>query len=172
MEWLITTLNATNERSFSPLIPDIEIYSDVSLSGWGACSKGVRTRVPWAQEQQAFHINELELKATWYAVQSLAGIPSSIGIKLFLDNNTAVCYINKGGGSKSRNLTKIAKRILDWCKKMNNRVEDEYLPGHLNMIADAESRFEADSSDWKLDSCVFYKISALWNVKIDLYASY
>ena len=134
-------------------------------------SNGVRTRGPWTFEQTKLHINELELLGAWFALQSFAPRAEDLFIRIFLDNNTAVCYINKCGGTKSRNLTNVAQTIIGWCERENIRLEAVYLPGQLNVVADEESRASSDSSDWRLDRNLFLKIAAIWNVSIDLFAS-
>ena len=71
LTWWVSFLDLVNGKSFSSLDPDITIYSDASLSGWGACSNGVTTRGPWTSVDQSCHINELELLGAFYAIQSL-----------------------------------------------------------------------------------------------------
>lgn len=88
-----------------------------------------------------------------------------------MDNNTAVCYVNKQGGTRSRILTDEAKEIAAWCDSRNNTIEALYLPGKSNVIADRESRTLCDSSDWKLSARLFNKIMEIWPVGIDLFSN-
>ncbi|KAI9555020.1 reverse transcriptase [Daphnia sinensis] len=108
LEWWIHNLNEMNGKDFFPKSPDIEIFSDASLSGWGAVCNGVTTRGPWTTTQAKLHINSLELTGALYALQSFAGSMRGLSIRIYLDNTTAVCYVNKGGGTKSNELTAIA----------------------------------------------------------------
>ncbi len=169
--WWTSSLDIVNGKRFVSSDPDIIIYSDASLKGWGACSNGVTTRGPWTTADQKRHINELELLGAFYAIQCFARNSSKICIRIFLDNNTAVCYINKHGGTRSESLTVLAKAISDWCEARNNSLEAVYLPGKDNTVADRESRSESDSSDWKLSPNIFAKILACWPMDIDLFAS-
>ena len=77
----------------------MEIYSDASLSGWGAICNGV-TRGPWTTKQTSMHINSLELLGALFALQSFAKDSHGLSVKMNLDNSTAVSYIKKGGGQK------------------------------------------------------------------------
>lgn len=47
LEWSIANLSDLNGKFFSPRAPDLEIYSDASLSGWGAVCNNVTNRGPW-----------------------------------------------------------------------------------------------------------------------------
>jgi hypothetical protein len=65
---------------------------------------------------------------------------------MYLENSTAVCYINKGGGTESSELTTIAKKLTEFCEMRNIMIEAVHLPV-MNVEADRESRSECDSSD-------------------------
>lgn len=160
-----------NGKSFIHGQPDLEIFSDASLSGWGAVCDGVRTGGPWTKEDSSKHINDLELWAAYFAVKSFAPRSNCISIRIFIDNMTAVCYINKCGGTHSNGLTATANRINQWCEARAIDIEAVHLPGKLNVIADEESRSQNDSSDWRLCSRSFQKIKGLWEMNVDLFAS-
>ncbi len=171
LQWWTSSLELVNGKVFTPLDPDIVIHSDASLKGWGACSNSLTTRGPWTNAERSLHINELELIGAFNALRSFAHSSRNVFVRIFMDNNTAVCYLNKHGGTKSRNLTTIAKELADWCESREITVEAIYLPGKLNVIADRESRAANDSSDWRLSPGLFSKIQRLWHSEIDLFAN-
>ena len=109
--------------------------------------------------------------AAFNVIRSFA--PSSVGIsiRIFIDNSTAVSYINRSGGTHSRSCSRVAQDIVLWCESRSIRIEAVFIPGKLNTVADAESRSLSDSSDWSLCPAVFSKILELWSVDIDLFAS-
>ena len=172
LEWWVSNLSALNGKDFFPRIPDIEIYSDASMSGWGAVCDGVASRGPWTTAQASLHINQLELTGALYALQSFAGEAHGLSVRMYLDNSTAVCYIDKGGGTKSSELTAIAKKLTEFCEVRNITIEAVHLPGVMNVEADRESRSECDSSDWILDRSVFKILSNVWPTDIDLFSSH
>lgn len=46
LEWWVANLEKVNGKEFFPKIPDLEIYSDASMKGWGSICNGVTTRGP------------------------------------------------------------------------------------------------------------------------------
>ncbi|KZS01897.1 Uncharacterized protein APZ42_001298, partial [Daphnia magna] len=70
IEWWVANLESRNGKLFFPVSPDLTIYSDSSLSGWGAVSNDIRCRGPWTETEQDLHINELELRAALLALKT------------------------------------------------------------------------------------------------------
>ena len=60
-----------------------------------------------------------------------------------MDNNTAVHYVNKSGGSTSEGLCRISSEIVAWCEPQGISINAVYLPGAQNVIADRVSRVVA-----------------------------
>lgn len=89
----------------------IEIYSDASLTGWGAHCNGASIHGFWSERERKCHINYLELRAAFFALESFASNMSSCEILLRLDNTTAIAYVNKAGGVKFPHLSELARKI-------------------------------------------------------------
>lgn len=151
--------------------PSIEIESDSSLEGWGATSGGVRTGGRWSTKDLQYyqHINQLELAAAFLALKSFWKAPCS-SVLLKLDNQTAVAYINKIGGTRSIKLNSIALEIWEWCVRNSVWIKAEYLPGVMNKIADWESRNQSDSSSWMLSPLIFSALNKRFQFQVDLFA--
>jgi hypothetical protein len=64
-----------------------------------------------------------------------------------------------------------AKAISAWCEERSISVEAVNV-GELNVIADRESRAEADTSDWRLDSAIFSRISEKWNSQLSRFIAW
>ena len=172
LAWWINQIDQSNGRSVISPSPDIVITSDASNAGWGAVYLDKRTGGTWSFEEQELHINSKELLAAFFGLKVFTKSKENVLVHLRIDNTTAVAYINKMGGTKSGIMTKLVKNIWDWCKVKQITLSAEYLPGHLNTIADWESRNITDSSDWMLDKNIFEQIlKVLGNCKIDLFAS-
>ena len=122
--------------------------------------------------RSSFHINdynELELLAALHALKAFKKNSVGISIRLMLDNATAVHYINKSGGSRSKSLNNIMSSIVGWCEQRNLSIHAIHLPGALNFIADRLSREALDSSSWKLRAPVFESLRSRWDLGVDLF---
>ena len=171
LEWWFSNLRSFNGKTMIPDEPEMVIYSDASLKGWGACCDEVTTRGPWTLADKFRHINELELLGALYALQVFTRHSHDISVHLYLDNSTSVSYINKCGGTRSKALCDLSALVTNWCEFRNIQLTAFHLPGSLNFIADRESRTDMDASDWLLDRRIFSKIQSLWTVDIDLFAN-
>ena len=127
----------------------------------------------WSALEKTFHINVLELKAVKLAILSFHRIfPNTLSVHIRIDNITALTYLKKMGGTKSAQLTHLSKQIWEYLLQHQITITVEYLPGRLNVEADTMSRNVRDSSEWKLDPQVFWKIcKARWRPCTDLFAS-
>ncbi len=169
--WWINLADLSEGRKILASPPTISIFSDASLSGWGAVSDEVRTGGPWTTADAKRHINELELVAAFNALKCFASAARETTVEINIDNTSAVAYINKKGGTRSSSLCSIALEISSWCEERAIVLNALFLPGQSNFVADAESRKPFSSGDWKLSTSAFGQIQQLWNVKVDLFAS-
>lgn len=87
------------------------IFSDASLTGWGASCDDQRTHGWWGPEELSLHINTLELKAIFYALKCFASNLKNCNILLRIDNTTAVAYVNKFGSIQHPLLAEIVRNI-------------------------------------------------------------
>ena len=133
-----------------PQAREMVITSDASKMGWGATFGNLSTNGRWSKQESDLHINVLELKATFLAIQAFLKNQSNLAVKLRLDNTTAVTYVNNQGGTRSPSLTLLTLELWNWCLQRNILITAEHLPGVSNVLADRESRTFIDSSDWKL----------------------
>ena len=123
-------------------------------------------------EESQFHINYLELLAAFLAIQSFVKSERHLTVYLYMDNVSALTYINKKGGVQSRPLTTPAKECWGWCMERAIVLSAEHLPGCLNIIADEESRHMRDRWDWKLHPGLFQRIVETFGpIEVDLFAS-
>ena len=138
----------------------------------GAVCQGVRTGGKWSKEEQLLHINILELLAVKLALLTFTKASQIRSIHFQIDNETAISYLLKMGGTTNQALIILSKEIWEILFKKNIAITAEYLPSALNQVSDWESRNNKDSSDWKLCPLTFQKImSRLGHPQIDLFAS-
>ena len=78
----------------------LTIFSDASLTGWGAfCGDGLAFG-QWSAAERTLHINCLVLLAAFNGLKSFASNMPQSEILLKIDNSTAIAYLNKMGGLK------------------------------------------------------------------------
>lgn len=150
-----------------------EIFTDASLTGWGACCKNEKTHGFWSETDKKFHINVLELKAIFYGLKCFAAKLSNCSILIRCDNTTAISYINRMGSIRFPNLGKIAREIWQWCECRNLWIFASYISSKNNFVADEESRRSSDETEWSLSQKAYKMISHRFGTpEVDLFASY
>ena len=97
--------------------------------GLGSHMREKTTRDPWSPQEQALHINCLELLAAILAVQTFVKRKIGISILLRIDNTTAVAYINRKGGTASPILSNLARTLWLWCAERNISLQVQHLLG-------------------------------------------
>lgn len=151
----------------------IEIFTDSSLTGWGSCCGNEKTHGFWSDSEKKLHINILELKAIFYGLKCFAGGLSNCSILVRCDNTTAISYVNRMGSIRFPNLSKVAKRIWQWCEHRNVWVFASYISSKNNVVADRESRRSSDETEWSLSQKAYQTITQGFGVpEVDLFASY
>ena len=139
-------IQKVNGSPIVPPAPDLVIFTYGSKVGWGAvCDR------KWTAQGRALHINVLELKGDFLAVQALLKNQSHKTVSLNMDNLMAFAYINHKGGTHSMELTQLILALWDWCIPRNIYRIAHYVPGKSNASADLESTVFLNQTDWKLD---------------------
>jgi hypothetical protein len=171
--WLSQEPRNTNTHHLRCPPFDLAIHTDASLLGWGATADNTSIGGRWSPEESQQHINVLELKAAYLAIQAYRKSPPA-HIHLRIDNTTAVAYINKrgGGGTHSPSLSAIALELWSHVLKIRSWVTATHIPGILNVDADTASRQFNPRVEWTLDSQIFQKIvDRFYLPEVDLFAS-
>ena len=119
------------------------------------------------------HINLLEMKAVFLALQFFKTTCKNNRVLIASDNTSVVSYINKQGGTRSAELCALMWRILTWCNLNNVTLRARHVPGSLNVIADGLSRRnQIQSTEWSLSPQVFKQIFKIWeSPQVDLFAT-
>jgi len=155
LHFWISQMHLWNGRPITTPTAEVTIMSDASTSGWGASCGTSQTEGPWTLSECQMHINMLELRAAYLALQTYATCLRNQHILLLIDNQTAIAYLNHKGGTWSKQLSDLALEGWDWCLRKNLTIHAEHIPGRLNTTADRESRRKVDSSDWRLNPEIF-----------------
>ena len=170
--WWMKMIKDANGRAIKPRLPDKVIYTDASRLGWGAVHNQHQIGGLWTDAETNLHINCLELLAAWYAVQAFTLMKRDLHILLWIDNQSAVAYINHKGGNHSTQLAQLAIQFWSWALQKGITLEARHIAGKKNVQADRMSRTIQDRSDWKLRTALFHQLNILWGpLEIDLFAT-
>ena len=145
---------------------ELQLFTDVNLEGWGAHIESLMASGFWPLELKSQHINDLEMKAVWLALQAFAPHIQGHSVLLVTDSTTVSAYINRRGvgergtrGSHSYTLCNLAVEIVLWCAKNRTHIKARHLPGRLNALADCLSRKEnIVQAEWSLNQRVTSQI--------------
>ena len=148
--WMVRDHLLVGVRFGTPA-PDLHLYSDASSSGWGAHLLDQNVSGVWSAQEKLLHINLLEMKALFLALQAFQEIVSGHHVTAMCDNSTVVAYVNKQGGTVSRPLCLLTSLLLRWAESFDVHLEARYLPGESNVLADLLSRRgQVVGTEWSL----------------------
>ena len=171
--WWVQEENFFKGLPLVPFQPSKHLFTDASLEGWGAHLDFVTVKDRWESTLVNRHINWLEMLAVWRALHHFLPDLQGHHVLLATDNATVVAYVNKQGGTKSRQLTGLVWDILMWCWAHNIQLKARHIPGCLNVLADSLSRpDQAIQTEWALHPHVFKQICRRWDTPhLDLFAT-
>ena len=170
--WMVRDHLLVGVRFGTPA-PDLHLYSDASSSGWGAHLLDQNVSGVWSAQEKLLHINLLEMKALFLALQAFQEDVAGHHVTAMCDNSTVVAYVNKQGGTVSRPLCLLTSRLLRWTESFDVHLEARYLPGESNVLADVLSRRgQVVGTEWSLHPQVARALLRAWgNPSIDLFAT-
>ena len=159
LRWWLEERNVLQGQPLHPIRHDLQIFTDASKEGWGARLNELTARGSWSVPESKLHINYLELKAVFLALQEFQDLCVDKIVLVATDNTTVVAYINKEGGMRSGPLCALLWRILTWCSQRQVTLKARHIPGRLNVIADKLSRLgQTIQTEWSLLPEVFQQI--------------
>ena len=173
LKWWIENLGLQKGKPMHLPPPEMIICSDAAKTGgWGAVCHLGSTGGQWSESERALTINIQELLAAELAIKTFTKDYKPASIHMRIDNTAALSYIVNMGGTQSMPMLIIAKRIWDYLLQHKITITAEWIPSHLNTIADWESRNVSDSTEWKLCPKIFRSVCQLMEwPEIDLFAS-
>ena len=153
---------------------DFSLYTDASNTGRGTLLETHLASGIWDEQTKARHINWLELKAVFLALQEFEEIVTNHNVMVVSDNTTVVAYINNMGGTHSPTLCYLLWDMMLWCKEKGIVLRARHLPGRRNGIADALSRrMHFSPTEWEIPQEVTHTIFLHWGRPlVDLFATF
>ena len=153
-------------------LPDLCLFSDASDQGWGAALGDLHLSGLWSSLCSSFSINQRELLAILFAIRGFLPHLRGQTVAVYSDNSTALAYLRKQGGTHSSSLNEVAQVLLRLSEAHSVRLLPQFIPGHLNVLADSLSRrSQVLGSEWTLCPQAFTEILRRWPATIDLFAT-
>jgi hypothetical protein len=150
--------------------------TDASLQGWGAHLSEGLTR--WTisghwEPTDLPHINVLEFRAVFLAVQHWVSRLVDSVVLLPTDNTTVMAYVNHLGGTRSLTMSREAVPFAQFLEDHRIELAASFVPGVQNVLADQLSRSQGPlSTEWRLAPRVVQLLFRKWGTpSIDLFAS-
>ena len=81
-----------------PPPPELRLYLDTSWLGWGAHLLDHSASGLWSDQETSLHINILEMKPLFLALQTFWDVVTNQRVTAMCDNSTVVAYVCKQGG--------------------------------------------------------------------------
>lgn len=151
---------------------DVQIASDASSFGWGACIENLNLEASGIWNTQIAHMpsNYRELLAVGLALKSFGPHIRGKSVQILSDNITTVACLNRLY-TPSQELGQLVKRVWLEAHAWEVDVQAKYLAGHLNQHADMLSRI-LSPYQWKLNPQLFNYLDHLWGPHtVDRFAS-
>lgn len=154
-------------------LPEISMETDASLTGYGATCRGECLQETWSlSERKTLKINALELLAATRALKHFTEGMTRVKVLLWIDNRTAMSYINKKGGTRSAILLHLALKFWELARKRELLVTASYINTKKNVTADWLSRMSEDKKEWSLHHQAFELVTKqLGTPQVDMMAS-
>ncbi|KAL7306805.1 hypothetical protein TKK_0001165 [Trichogramma kaykai] len=163
------TVNLHKGNPIKNAVYELEIYSDASLTGWGAVCNGEKAHGHWSTLERELHINQLELIAAFFGLRAFA--KDCKNCQILLHNTTAISYINRMGRVQFIHLNRVAREIWQWCERRNIWIHATYIAWKDN-VADIESRRLQDNTEFTLTKKAFSLVfNSFGYPEIDLFAN-
>ena len=111
---------------------------------------GAATHGMWSDGERKDHINERELKATLFGIQSLCCDLHHCRIRIEIGDTTAVSYIYHMGETHSFACNAFTRELLLWCKARSVWLLACHFARKDNSAADSYSRKMSIHTKWSL----------------------
>ena len=149
IKWWIENIKDCSRNLISREV-DITIYTDARNTSCGGTNGVGSISGRWSIEEQNCHINELELLAIKFCLQSFCKDLCNKVICIMSDNAATISYINHIGGTKSDQFNDIGREIWDWVLEKGIWINANHIPGQESTEADQMFRTFTDHTEWML----------------------
>jgi ribonuclease HI len=171
--WWVNVDNLQKGVSIVSTTPDLRLFTDASLEGWGAHLGEAQAEGVWSADLRTAHINLLELRAVLLALEQFLPLVRGHHVLVMCDNTTVVGQVKNQGGTHSLDLFLLTRDLFSWADTNRVVLSAQHIPGRLNVLADRLSRrHQVIHTEWSLAPSVARRIWKLWGQPhLDLFAT-
>ncbi|CAH2208385.1 jg649, partial [Pararge aegeria aegeria] len=158
-----------NYRTSSPIHiepPTHFLTTDASDLAWGAQLDSLSLSGPWNRQEAQLHCNQKEMLAIFKVLQGHYQLLQDATVLVQCDSRTVVAYLRNEGGTISKPLTVITKKVFGVLDEHNIVLKVFHLPGKLNILADRLSRYQK-TAEWHLVPSCTEMIFRKFGVPVD-----
>ncbi|XP_068127589.1 uncharacterized protein [Hyperolius riggenbachi] len=171
LQWWTRREHLSQGRRWFQTAP-IKVYTDASLTGWGAHCSTFQVQGYWSQEIRDSSSNFKELMAVKLGLLRLQEQVVGKEVLIYSDNIVTVSYLRKQGGTRVENLRELSLQIMSWAESNLISLAAVHIQGIKNRWADSLSRGMTMEAEWQLNQEVFLQIVQEWGSPIiDLFAT-
>ena len=135
------------------------LFTDAFDKGWGAHLGNLTVSGIWSDTETSLHVNILELKAVFLAINSFQTHLLNMRVLVVSDNATVVSYLNKQGGTHSLEMCLMIWCLMAFCNPRAIFLRARHIQGCVNVIADSLSRsYKMIQTEWSIHPKVFQMI--------------
>jgi hypothetical protein len=162
LRWWQKTLVANKGVPLVEPTPQIHLFTDASLKGWGAHVGDATYQGLWDPQESRLSINRLELRAIRLAL-ALHNPPKGSVILVATDNTVTKCYVNKQGGTRSRAMMAETNSLFSLLIQKDWHLRARHIAGKLNVLADQLSRSDQIlPGEWSLSPQTLQPVFDRW----------
>ena len=174
MEWWVQVFPLREHQASSLSKSDFTLMVMTDASGhfgWGGHStRGEFCQGQWTALQERSHINRKEIWAAHFSLQQL--MSQGDQVHLSLDSLTAVSFINRMGGTRSRPLCSAAQELWDLVLSRGGWVSAVWVSRDDNQLSDMLSKSKVSNWDFCLSQAVLHQLWSRWfHPVVDVFAS-
>jgi hypothetical protein len=174
MDWWSLPENVFKGQSLGPFLQHRTLFTDASLTQWGAHSDAFQESGAWSDRERLLSINQLELKAVTSALLLAPSSWHDQRVLVASDNTSVVAYLNNQGGTRSMMMLDLTWELFEVALSRRLVIRARHIPGRLNRLADLLSRpDQAVNTEWTLSPAIARTLWSVWGrPSIDLMATH
>jgi hypothetical protein len=172
LDWWSLPENVFKGQSLGPFLQHRTLFTDASMTHWGAHSDAFQVSGAWSNQEKLLSINQLEMKAVTLALQHSSWHDQRILVAS--DNTTVVAYLNNQGGTRSMMMLDLTWELFEVALSRRLLLRARHIPGRLNRLADLLSRSgQVVNTEWTLSPAIAKTLWSVWGrPSIDLMATH